>query len=103
VPDSLTLPIRLPPFIYTLPAICSPLALSGYSPRLPLRAMLMSGARLFVFYLPCLWLGARQGGLPGLAMGAALGNGLAGLVAWLLLRRMLAGSRRPEQKQIARA
>ncbi|OBX36823.1 hypothetical protein A8U91_01170 [Halomonas elongata] len=60
----------------------------------PLRAMLMSAARLFVFYLPCLWIGSVLGGLTGLAIGAAVGNLLAGLAAWGLLRRVLSSSRR---------
>jgi Na+-driven multidrug efflux pump len=55
----------------------------------PLRAMLMSCARLFVCYLPCLWLGAQWGGVVGVALGAALGNGLAGGLALLLYRRSI--------------
>nr|WP_297458394.1 MATE family efflux transporter [uncultured Halomonas sp.] len=57
----------------------------------PLRAMLMSCARLFVCYLPCLWLGAQWGGLVGVALGAALGNCLAGGLALLLYRRSING------------
>ncbi|WP_372610976.1 MATE family efflux transporter [Halomonas sp.] len=79
---------------YTLLGICMLVVSAGNALGWPLRAMLMSGARLFVFYLPCLWLGAWLGGLMGLAMGAALGNGLAGLTAWWVLRRILASPRR---------
>jgi Na+-driven multidrug efflux pump len=55
----------------------------------PLRAMLLSSARLFICYLPCLWLGAQLFGWTGLAAGAAIGNLLAGLTAWFVLKRIL--------------
>ena len=55
----------------------------------PLRSMLMSGVRLFVCYLPCLWLGAQWGGILGVALGAAFGNILAGGLALTLYRRSI--------------
>ncbi|MFN2411132.1 MAG: MATE family efflux transporter, partial [Halomonas sp.] len=66
----------------------------------PLRAMLLSAARLFVCYLPCLWLGEQLAGWWGLAAGAAVGNVFAGLVAWLLLRRILS---RPHRQPVINA
>ncbi|MCH1925994.1 MATE family efflux transporter [Shewanella sp. C32] len=47
------------------------------------RALLISALRLFVFFLPCLWLGAKLNGLTGLFIGALCGNVLAGVVAYL--------------------
>lgn len=54
---------------------------------MPLRALSASVARLFVCYLPALWIGAWAGGLTGLFTGAAIGNVVAGLMAWSLYRR----------------
>lgn len=79
---------------YALLGVCMIVVSAGNALGWPLRAMLMSSARLFLFYLPCLWLGVSLGGLIGLAAGAALGNLLAGLAAWWLLRRVLHAPRR---------
>ncbi|MEZ8966623.1 MATE family efflux transporter [Vibrio breoganii] len=48
----------------------------------PMKALLVSSCRLFVFFLPCLYAGAHLGGLQGLFIGAAIGNTLAGIFAW---------------------
>ncbi|WP_089710345.1 MATE family efflux transporter [Halomonas daqiaonensis] len=79
---------------YAALGVCMVVVSAGNALGWPLRAMLMSAARLFVFYLPCLWAGTWLGDLLGLAMGAALGNLLAGLAAWQVLRRILASPRR---------
>ena len=50
-------------------------------------ALWISALRLFVFFLPCLWLGSQLGGIEGLFIGALLGNLLAGLNAWLIFRK----------------
>ncbi|WP_444677419.1 MATE family efflux transporter [Halomonas sp. E19] len=71
---------------YALLGVCMLTVSAGNALGWPLRSMLLSAARLFVFYLPALWLGTQWGGLLGLALGAALGNGLAGVVAWRMLR-----------------
>ncbi len=73
---------------YALLGLCMLVVSAGNALGWPLRAMLMSAARLFVCYLPCLGLGMTLAGLPGLAAGAALGNVLAGLLAWRLYRYM---------------
>lgn len=54
---------------------------------MPLRAVLISCCRLFVCFLPAIWLGSQLSGLPGLFAGALVGNLAAGSVAWLLYRR----------------
>ncbi|MFW6345894.1 MAG: MATE family efflux transporter [Halomonas sp.] len=94
VRDDLALLIRFLLPSYAALGVCMIVVSAGNALGWPLRAMLMSGARLFLFYLPCLGLGAWQGGLVGLAAGAALGNLLAGLAAWQVLRRILASPRR---------
>ncbi|MCC5812411.1 MAG: MATE family efflux transporter [Ectothiorhodospiraceae bacterium] len=57
---------------------------------LPLKALLAAGARLFLCYLPALWLGAELAGMTGLYTGALLGNMAAGLLAWTIYRRGMA-------------
>ena len=56
---------------------------------LPARAVLISFIRLFVCYLPGLWLGARLGGMPGLYAGALAGNLAAGAISWLLYNQAI--------------
>lgn len=75
--------------------VCMLVVSAGNALGWPLRAMLLSGARLFVFYLPCLWLGTELFGWTGLAAGAALGNLLAGAFAAYWLKRILS---RPQRR-----
>ena len=58
-------------------------------------ALTISALRLFVFFLPCLWLGAQLADIYGLLVGALIGNVLAGLCAWWLHQR---GMRQLEQR-----
>jgi Na+-driven multidrug efflux pump len=55
----------------------------------PMQALVISVLRLFVCFLPALWLGAQLAGLSGLFSGASIGNLAAGLAAWLLYRRVM--------------
>ena len=89
VQAELTLLIRFLLPSYAALGVCMLVVSAGNALGWPLRAMLMSVVRLFICYLPCLWLGAHLGGLVGLAAGAAVGNVLAGLLAWQLMRRVL--------------
>ncbi|MBW6391463.1 MATE family efflux transporter [Billgrantia antri] len=105
VRDDLAVLIRFLLPSYSALGVCMLVVSAGNALGWPLRAMLMSMARLFLCYLPFLWLGASLAGLPGLAIGAALGNVLAGVVAWQLMRRMLARSEacsRYESKLLSR-
>nr|WP_211294083.1 MATE family efflux transporter [Vibrio gangliei] len=52
-------------------------------------ALFISALRLFVFFLPCLWLGSQLGGIHGLFIGALLGNMLAGINAYWVFKRNL--------------
>lgn len=61
-------------------SICNALAL-------PMRALLISGLRLFVCFLPVIWLGAQIAGLEGLFIGALVGNTAAGVTAWVLYQQ----------------
>ncbi len=89
VREALTLLIRFMLPSYALLGVCMLVVSAGNALGWPLRAMLLSSARLFLFYLPCLWVGALLFGWTGLAAGAAMGNVLAGLAAWYVLRRIL--------------
>ncbi|MFC7088757.1 MATE family efflux transporter [Halomonas salifodinae] len=89
VQEDLALLIRFLLPSYALLGLCMLMVSAGNALGWPLRSMLMSAARLFLCYLPCLWLGARLGDLVGLAVGAALGNLLAGALAWQWSRRLL--------------
>lgn len=64
-------------------SVCNALGLS-------LRALLVSTLRLFVCFLPLLWVGARLGDLTGLMSGALLGNLLAGTMAYTFYRAGMA-------------
>ena len=99
VRDDLATLIRFLLPSYAALGVCMIVVSAGNALGWPLRAMLMSAARLFLFYLPCLWLGAHLGGLAGLAAGAAAGNLLAGLAAWRVLRRILASPRRRADRE----
>lgn len=54
---------------------------------LPMRALAISLARLFLCYLPMLWLGAWLMGLTGVFNGALAGNLAAGLLSWMLYQQ----------------
>ncbi|GAA5179593.1 MATE family efflux transporter [Modicisalibacter zincidurans] len=74
---------------YALLGLCMLVVSASNALGWPLRAMLLSCARLFACYLPCLWLGTQWGGIAGTALGAAIGNGLAGGLAYLMFRRSI--------------
>jgi len=56
----------------------------------PLRAMRISVARLFVFYVPLGWLGSQLAGLEGMFAGLVLANALIAGLAYYWMRRHLA-------------
>ncbi|MDP4558210.1 MATE family efflux transporter [Halomonas meridiana] len=89
VQSELALLIRFLLPSYAALGVCMLVVSAGNALGWPLRAMLLSSARLFICYLPCLWLGAQLFGWTGLAAGAAIGNLLAGLTAWFVLKRIL--------------
>ena len=89
VQSELTLLIRFLLPSYAALGVCMLVVSAGNALGWPLRAMLLSSARLFICYLPCLWLGSQFFGWWGLAAGAAIGNVLAGVLAWQVMQRIL--------------
>ncbi|HET7315532.1 MATE family efflux transporter [Salinisphaera sp.] len=75
---------------YALLGICMIVVSASNALGWPLRAMLISCARLFVCYLPCVAVGVLAGSMTTTALGALAGNILAGLMAWLVFRASLA-------------
>ncbi|MDA9557021.1 MATE family efflux transporter [Vibrio sp.] len=53
------------------------------------QALLLSILRLFVFFIPCLWIGSQVAQIQGLLIGAAVGNTLAGITAWIMFHSQL--------------
>ena len=94
VQSELTLLIRFLLPSYAALGVCMLVVSAGNALGWPLRAMLLSSARLFVCYLPCLWVGSLLFGWWGLAVGAAIGNLLSGLTAWVVLVRILSRPQR---------
>ncbi|WP_092846122.1 MATE family efflux transporter [Modicisalibacter xianhensis] len=85
---------------YALLGVCMLVVSASNALGWPLRAMVMSCVRLFVCYLPCLWLGAQWGGVLGIAIGAAVGNALAGALAWGLYSRSLGNAGKVEANTV---
>ena len=54
---------------------------------MPLRAVVVSLLRLFLFYLPAVWLGAITAGMTGVYAGVFLGNVVAGGASWLIYKQ----------------
>ncbi|MCE0494942.1 MATE family efflux transporter [Vibrio salinus] len=57
----------------------------GYS----YKALIISGLRLFAFFLPSLWIGSYIWGIQGIYIGALIGNCLAGIAACLFYQSMM--------------
>ncbi|MES1930102.1 MATE efflux family protein [Salinisphaera dokdonensis CL-ES53] len=95
VQASLTWLIRAMLPSYALLGLCMLVVSASNALGWPLRAMMISFARLFVCYLPCIAVGVLLGEMGYVGLGAALGNALAGTMAWLAFRRSM--SQLPEQ------
>lgn len=80
VRDIITTILRILPASYAFQGMVILGASSFNALHAPRNGLITSLTRFFVFYVPLALLGNYVGGLPGLFMGAALGNVLAGLV-----------------------
>jgi putative MATE family efflux protein len=75
------------PLSYTGLGVCMLMVSVCNALGLSLRALLISMLRLFLCFLPFLWLGARIDGITGLMSGALIGNLMAGAMAYHLYRQ----------------
>ncbi len=97
----LLVPWMLPSYAFL--GICMLVVSAANALGWPLRATLLSFIRLFVCFLPAVWIGAQMDGLRGVAIGAAIGNLLAGIVAWRLYRQAIGSLGKPLRKISAAA
>ncbi len=58
-------------------SVCNALGVS-------MRALTISILRLFICFLPMIWLGSTLFGLDGVFIGALIGNTMAGIMAWIM-------------------
>lgn len=77
------------PISYAALGVCMLMVSVCNALGMPMRAVLISTLRLFVCYLPALWVGAILADMSGLYVGVLLGNVAAGLLAWSLYRKGL--------------
>ncbi len=75
------------PISYAALGVCMLMVSVCNALGMPMRAVWISTLRLFVCYLPALWVGASIADMSGLYMGVLLGNVAAGLLAWNLYKR----------------
>ncbi|MBQ4879923.1 MATE family efflux transporter [Pseudoalteromonas luteoviolacea] len=57
----------------------------------PMNALILSIVRLFVFYIPCAYIGSHIAGLTGLFVGAAIGNLFTAISAYIWFSKTLNG------------
>ncbi|KZZ61763.1 hypothetical protein A3762_13960 [Oleiphilus sp. HI0125] len=80
----LALYIVIIPFSYAFLGICMVLVSAANAISRAMDGLKISFARLFICYLPCLFIGSVFGDLMGLMIGAAVGNVLAGIISiWM--------------------
>ena len=81
------------PASYALLGVCMLLVSASNAISRAMDGLKISCARLFVCYIPCMYLGSLISDLPGLMIGAAVGNVLAGLMSIWLFRGAFAKSK----------
>ncbi len=77
------------PISYAALGVCMLMVSVCNALGMPMRAVWISTLRLFVCYLPALWIGASIAEMSGLYIGVLLGNVAAGLLAWNLYKQGL--------------
>lgn len=87
--DVITLFIYILPLGYGLQGIII-LANSSFNAlHMPMKALMLSVIRLFVFYLPFAYIGSLLGGIQGLFIGALIGNLFTAMVAYTWFKKVL--------------
>ncbi|WP_417615667.1 MATE family efflux transporter [Oceanisphaera sp.] len=77
------------PISYAALGVCMLMVSVCNALGMPMRAVWISVLRLFVCYLPALWVGATLAGMSGLYVGVLVGNVATGLLSWQLYKRGL--------------
>lgn len=77
------------PISYAALGVCMLMVSVCNALGMPMRAVLISTLRLFICYLPALWLGALLAGMDGLYAGVLTGNIAAGMLSWQLYKQGL--------------
>ena len=77
------------PISYAALGVCMLMVSVCNALGMPMRAVLIATLRLFVCYLPALWLGALLAGMDGLYAGILTGNIAAGMLSWQLYKQGL--------------
>lgn len=81
------------PASYALLGVCMLLVSASNAISRAMDGLKMSFARLFICYLPCMYIGSLVGDLTGLMIGAAIGNVFAGLLSAWMFRSAFAKSK----------
>ncbi|ARU55764.1 MATE efflux family protein [Oleiphilus messinensis] len=87
ITNILALYIQTMPLSYGPLGVCILMVSVNNALGLPMRALLTSLFRLFLCYLPFLWLGSHFYGLSGVFWGGMVGNCVAGFMAWSLYKQ----------------
>lgn len=98
IANIVSLYIVIIPSSYAFLGVCMLLVSASNAISRAMDGLNISFARLFVCYLPCLYIGSLIDDLNGLMIGAAIGNVLAGLMSVWMFRRAYRKARR---KQLA--
>lgn len=75
------------PLSYSFLGVCILMVSACNAMGLSMRALAISCIRLFICYLPALWIGAQVADFNGLLTGVMIGNIAAGVLAWHLYRQ----------------
>ena len=82
------------PASYTLLGICMLLVSASNAISRPMDGLAISFMRLFFCYIPCMYIGSLVADLPGLMIGAAIGNVVAGLMSLFWFRHTYVKAKR---------
>lgn len=77
------------PISYAALGVCMLMVSVCNALGMPMRAVYISTLRLFLCYLPAIWIGASLAGMSGLYTGVLVGNVAAGLLAWQFYKKGL--------------
>ena len=91
--------LRILSFSYGFLGVCILLVSTTNALARAVTALIISIARLFVFFLPAVWLGGFLFGLSGIFWGALVGNVLAGVSAFFIYQRALVSTELKQERE----